>query len=66
MLPQQVCIGENALIEFEKDETIFMEISQKYSVAQIDEIAVECGFTPIAHIFDAKKYFVDVIWKVTS
>ena len=60
---QNVCIDGRA-INFEKDETIFMEISQKYSVAQIDEIAVECGFTPVAHFFDTKKYFVDVIWKV--
>jgi len=60
---QNVCIDGTA-VNFEKDETIFMEISQKYSVAQIDEIAVQCGFTPIAHFFDSKKYFVDVIWRV--
>jgi L-histidine Nalpha-methyltransferase len=60
---QQVCIGENALIDFEKDETIFMEISQKYSIAQIDEISAQCGFTPVAHFFDRNKYFVDVVWK---
>jgi dimethylhistidine N-methyltransferase len=50
-------------IHFEKDETIFMEISQKYSVAQIDEIALQCGFTAVAYFFDKKKYFVDVLWK---
>ena len=60
---QNVCIDETT-INFKKEETIFMEISQKYSVAQIDEIAVQCGFTPAAHFFDAKRYFVDVIWKV--
>ncbi|MDQ2721623.1 MAG: L-histidine N(alpha)-methyltransferase [Bacteroidota bacterium] len=60
---QQVCIGENALIHFEKDETIFMEISHKYSVSQIDEIAVQSGFKPVAHFFDRNKYFVDVVWK---
>jgi len=63
MKEQNVCIDGRA-INFKKDETIFMEISQKYSVAQIDEIGVQCGFTPIAHFFDTKKYFVDVIWKV--
>ena len=63
MLKQQVCIGENTLINFEKDETIFMEISQKYSVSQIDEIAFQCGFAPVAHFFDKNKYFVDVVWK---
>lgn len=59
---QDVCIDGKA-IHFKKDETIFMEISQKYSVPQIDEIAVQCGFAPVAHFFDTKKYFVDVIWK---
>ena len=60
---QNVCIDGTA-IHFKKDETIFMEISQKYSVAQIDTIAVQCGFTPVAHFFDTKKYFLDVICKV--
>lgn len=59
---QNVCINGTA-INFKKDETIFMEISQKYSVDQIDEIAVQCGFTPTAHFFDTKRYFVDVIWR---
>lgn len=58
---QRVCINGTA-INFKKDETIFMEISQKYSVEQIDTIAVQCGFTPGSHFFDTKKYFVDVIW----
>lgn len=50
-------------IHFEKNETIFMEISQKYSIDQIDEIALQCGFTPVAYFFDKEKYFVDVLWK---
>jgi L-histidine Nalpha-methyltransferase len=50
-------------IHFEKNETIFMEISQKYSVGQIDEIALQCGFTPMAYFFDKEKYFVDVLWR---
>ncbi len=59
---QAVCIDNNE-IYFEKDETIFMEISHKYTMEQIDEIAMQCGFTPVARFFDKKKYFVDVIWK---
>lgn len=50
-------------IHFEKNETIFMEISQKYSIDQIDEIAFQCGFTPVAYFFDKEKYFVDVLWR---
>jgi L-histidine N-alpha-methyltransferase len=60
---QQVDIGKNATIGFAKDETIFMEISQKYSVEQTDEIASRSGFIPVAHFFDKNKWFTDVIWR---
>ena len=61
---QDICIGDNNLIHFEKDETIFMEISQKYSIEVINKTALESGFTPIAYFFDSNKYFTDVIWRV--
>lgn len=54
---------DGRVISFEANETIFMEISQKYTVSQVDEIAVQSGFVPVSHFFDTKKYFVDVIWK---
>ncbi len=60
---QDVHIGKNDIISFSKDETIFMEISQKYTIGQTDEIAVHSGFIPVAHFFDKNKWFVDVIWK---
>ena len=65
MKEQKVYI-DGTPIHFEKDETIFMEISHKYSVVQINEIAVQSGFTPVARFFDKKKYFVDVIWKFNT
>ena len=65
MKEQQVHLNESS-VQFEKDETIFMEISQKYSVSQIDEIGIQSGFAPVAHFFDKKKYFVDVIWKYNT
>jgi dimethylhistidine N-methyltransferase len=54
---------KNERISFEKDEPVFMEISQKYSVEQIDQIAQECGFRVLSHFFDSNQYFVDVILK---
>jgi len=48
-------------IQFEKDEPIFMEISQKYSVKEINEIAQRTGFKNNADFFDSHQYFVDVI-----
>jgi len=54
----------NELIDFEQNETIFMEISQKYSLSQINETACQCGFKPVAYFMDSQKYFMDVVWKV--
>ena len=60
---QQVAIGKNGTFQFEKNETVFMEISQKYTVEQTDGIAKQTGFEPVAHFFDKNKWFTDVIWK---
>ena len=59
---QKVNIADQTIL-FAKDETIFMEISQKYTIEQTDELAVHTGFIPVAHFFDKRKWFVDVIWK---
>ena len=48
-------------INFEKDEPVFMEISQKYSVKEINEFAQKTGFSNNADFFDSRHYFVDVI-----
>jgi dimethylhistidine N-methyltransferase len=62
---QSVNIGDT-VIHFEKNEPVFMEISQKYSVKEIDDIAKECGFEDSADFFDSNRYFVDVILKYNS
>jgi len=63
MKKQNVCINKEFKIHFEEFETIFMEISHKYTISQVDEKASQCGFSPGAHFFDTQKYFVDAIWK---
>ncbi len=60
---QIVNIGRNA-IHFIENEYIFMEISQKYSLADIDQLAAKTGFKPLQRFFDQHQYFVDAIWKV--
>ena len=60
---QQVIIEKNEAINFLKNETVFMEISQKYTIEETDEIASRSGFEPVAHFFDSNKWFTDVIWK---
>jgi dimethylhistidine N-methyltransferase len=59
---QQVNIGENTF-DFSAGEPIFMEISQKYTVVQTDELAKQTGFEPIHHFYDSKKWFLDAIWR---
>ena len=49
-------------IHFLKDEYIFMEISQKYTVAQTNHLALSSGFKTVNHFFDTKRWFVDAVW----
>jgi L-histidine N-alpha-methyltransferase len=60
---QQVRLGDET-IHFAKDEFIDMEISQKYTVAQTDQMAIASGFKPVQHFYDEKRWFLDAIWKV--
>jgi L-histidine N-alpha-methyltransferase len=58
---QIVKIGKET-ISFAKDEYVYMEISQKYTVLQTNQMAVTAGFKPVNIFFDNKKWFVDAIW----
>ncbi len=60
---QKVSIGDTEIIEFNENETIHTEISTKYSVDQINEIADLTGFETIEHFYDSKNWFVDVLWQ---
>ncbi|MEO6633747.1 MAG: L-histidine N(alpha)-methyltransferase, partial [Mucilaginibacter sp.] len=59
---QQVNINGMHTIHFTKDEYIFMEISQKFTIQQIDDMARKASFKPVEHFFDGKKWFTDAIW----
>jgi uncharacterized SAM-dependent methyltransferase len=50
-------------IHFSENEIIDMEISQKFTIEQIDQMALTASFKAINHFFDAKKWFTDVIWQ---
>jgi len=60
---QQVSIGDTEIIDFDANETIDMEISTKYSINQINEIASQSGFESVEDFYDSKQWFVDVLWK---
>jgi len=60
---QEVHVG-NHLFQFNKDELIDMEISQKFSEEDIKKLAGDSGFHILVEIKDTKNWFVDSIWMV--
>ncbi|RKR80164.1 dimethylhistidine N-methyltransferase [Mucilaginibacter gracilis] len=54
----------NESIHFQKDEYIYMEISQKFTTEQIKSMAANTGFQTVKYLFDAKNWFTDAIWRV--
>jgi L-histidine N-alpha-methyltransferase len=47
---------------FQKDEYIWMEISQKYTLEQINQMGYSAGFRPVQHFMDSKHWFTDAVW----
>jgi dimethylhistidine N-methyltransferase len=60
---QRVFIGDTEFIDFDEYETIDMEISNKYSVNQTNELARLSNFEPVKYFYDRKQWFVDAFWK---
>jgi L-histidine N-alpha-methyltransferase len=59
---QVVKINGKEQIHFLKDEYVFMEISQKYTIAQTNEMAAAAGFKTADQFFDSKNWFLDAVW----
>lgn len=63
---QTVHIGNAATINFTKDEYVYMEISQKYALQDIEKLALKSGFQYKHYFFDTNRYFVDAVWSVNG
>ena len=50
-------------IDFDENEYIDMEVSQKYNLEETNQLALDAGFQPVQYFFDRKKWFVDVVWE---
>ena len=62
---QKVFIAHlNQTFHFRAWEPIFMEISQKYNLEMIEDLARVSGFAVKQNFFDQRKYFVDSLWSV--
>ncbi len=53
----------NRQFEFAAWEPIFMEISQKYSLPMIENLARASGFEVAGYFFDEQKFYTDSLWK---
>lgn len=60
---QTVTFGDGTIIHFKAYEAIDMELSQKFSIDDINTIALRIGFHMQPYFFDAKKYYCNAIWR---
>ncbi len=51
--------------DFKAWEPIFMEISQKYNLEMIEDLAHASGFQVAKNFLDSQNYFADSLWKVS-
>ena len=62
---QEVKIHDlNKTVSFEKGESIFMEMSQKYDMKMIMDLANKSGFKIVRNFYDKRQYFVNSLWKL--
>lgn len=47
---------------FEENEVIFTELSKKYSLKEVECLAMRTGFRALQHFTDSNNYFVDSLW----
>jgi L-histidine Nalpha-methyltransferase len=50
--------------EFDRWEAMFMEISQKYTLAMIESLASESGFAIKRNFFDSRTYYCNSLWEL--
>lgn len=53
----------NKSFVFQKDETIWTELSKKYSFAEIEALAEKLGFRVLENFIDSNQYFTDSLWE---
>lgn len=66
MVEQEVTLssqGAKQIIHFQKDEAVFMEISQKYTVEQVSQLGKQAAFATVTSFFDSNRWFIDTIWQ---
>jgi dimethylhistidine N-methyltransferase len=54
---QKVTLGDGTQFQFRKNELIHTEVSQKYSLGELDVLSSKIGFSDVNHFTDQKGYF---------
>jgi dimethylhistidine N-methyltransferase len=62
-IAQKITLGGENVIDFQAFEAIDMELSQKFSIEDIDAIATRIGFKKQSYFFDSNTYYCNAIWK---
>ena len=53
----------NETIRFNRGESIYTEMSQKYDLEMIRDMSETSGFSVMKNFFDSRQYFVNSLWK---
>ena len=56
----------NRRFEFDQWEAVFMEISQKYNLSMIENMAADSGFSIKQNFFDSRNYYCDSLWQLAE
>ncbi len=59
---QSVTFDDGTSVNFDAYEAIDMELSQKFSIHDIDTIALRIGFEKRPYFFDSNMYYCNAIW----
>lgn len=63
-IAHEVELGDGTTFHFTKDEPIYMEVSQKYTSTEIEDLAQLSGFSYINSFYDSKNMFCNTLWQV--
>ena len=53
----------NTTISFDYNELIWTELSKKYSLSDIENLATQTNYKMVDNFLDCKHYFADTLWE---
>ncbi len=56
----------NKEFHFKKWEPIYMEVSQKYNLEMIENLAIDSGFEIVKNFYDESGFYTNSLWKMSA